>query len=196
MGLQEELNEIGDQTNESDDPEELGRFQKRCETILANVSRSMVTEQDAGLRGHLQGVEEQAQETLQAVKQRLAEVRIERMDPEFEERKAQKLRDEESKKQAEMEKARQFLSGGGLGDLLGGLLGSASGAKPAGAGKSSSAAAPAARSCAECGSELKAGAKFCPECGAQVTQERRCAACGIPLTPAVKFCPDCGAKQP
>jgi hypothetical protein len=46
--------------------------------------------------------------------------------------------------------------------------------------------------CVQCGVELAAGAKFCPECGAK--QELKCAACGASLAPGAKFCPECGAK--
>jgi hypothetical protein len=46
--------------------------------------------------------------------------------------------------------------------------------------------------CTQCGYELAAGAKFCPECGAK--QELKCASCGVSLTPGAKFCPECGAK--
>ena len=143
------------------------------------------------MREHLQQIEEQAKETLRTVKQRLAEVKIARMDPEYEQRKAEKARAEQLKKQKEMEQAQQFLSQGGLGGLLGGIFGVAAGGAAAG----TPAPAPAAVKCAQCGSELKPGAKFCPECGTPVPRERHCTNCGAKVAPGVKFCPECGTKQ-
>jgi ribosomal protein L40E len=205
LSLQDELTEILSTTQESDDLEQLAGFQKRCEVILANASKALLAEQDAELREHLQAIEEQAKETLHTVKQRLAEVKIARMDPEYEQRKAQREREEQLKKQREMQQAQQLLSQGGLGGLLGGLFGGAVGvpAAPTGGGgaaaaASSSAAAavtPAAAKCVECGSELKASAKFCPECGTPVPREEHCANCGAKLAPTAKFCPECGTKQ-
>jgi membrane protease subunit (stomatin/prohibitin family) len=34
--------------------------------------------------------------------------------------------------------------------------------------------------------------KFCPECGASVSQKRKCAHCGAEADGTPKFCPECG----
>lgn len=47
--------------------------------------------------------------------------------------------------------------------------------------------------CAKCGHEMKAGAKFCPDCGAKVALVK-CAKCGFEMKDGVKFCPECGAS--
>jgi membrane protease subunit (stomatin/prohibitin family) len=49
--------------------------------------------------------------------------------------------------------------------------------------------------CPSCGAALKAGAKFCAECGTPIKQNRFCTECGSPVEANVKFCPSCGAKQ-
>lgn len=46
--------------------------------------------------------------------------------------------------------------------------------------------------CANCGTELTAGVKFCPECGTPV--RRNCPKCGTEVRPGAKFCPECGEK--
>ena len=53
---------------------------------------------------------------------------------------------------------------------------------------------PAARKCAQCGSET-GSAKFCPNCGARVEQEApaNCPNCGT-AAKGMKFCPECGTK--
>jgi class 3 adenylate cyclase len=45
--------------------------------------------------------------------------------------------------------------------------------------------------CSKCGTENRAGRKFCAECGAPLNA--RCAACGAENEPAEKFCGECGA---
>jgi rubrerythrin len=148
LSLQDELSEILSKTEQSDDLEQLAGFQRRCEVILANVSKTLLGEQDAELREHLQAIEEQAKDTLHAVKQRLAEVKIARMDPEYEQRKAQKQREEELTPAAvkcvqcgtELKPGAKFCPECGT-------------------------PVPREKHCANCGAKLVPTAKFCPECG-------------------------------
>lgn len=48
--------------------------------------------------------------------------------------------------------------------------------------------------CSTCGNEIQKGAKFCPNCGNAVAQEKKCVKCGAILAPEQKFCPQCGTK--
>ena len=48
--------------------------------------------------------------------------------------------------------------------------------------------------CAECGTKLSAGAKFCPNCGAKQNAANVCPGCGNPVQPGAKFCANCGQK--
>src|SRR5918993_3660603 len=45
--------------------------------------------------------------------------------------------------------------------------------------------------CASCGTENPAGARFCMGCGAAL--ERRCPSCGTPAPPEARFCMNCGS---
>src|SRR5918997_2332953 len=45
--------------------------------------------------------------------------------------------------------------------------------------------------CASCGTENPAGARFCMSCGTAL--ERRCPSCGTPAPPEARFCMTCGA---
>ena len=53
--------------------------------------------------------------------------------------------------------------------------------------------------CKNCGRELNEGAKFCPECGAEVIVEefsdenQFCPSCGYKMPKGLKFCPECGS---
>lgn len=46
--------------------------------------------------------------------------------------------------------------------------------------------------CVNCNAPIKAGAKFCPECGAK--QSTACPGCGADLAAGAKFCGECGTK--
>lgn len=48
--------------------------------------------------------------------------------------------------------------------------------------------------CSECGADVTAGAKFCPECGKQMPTNKFCSECGAKVTAGAKFCPECGNK--
>ena len=57
--------------------------------------------------------------------------------------------------------------------------------------------------CQDCGSEIRNGAKFCPNCGAKIiiennsqedTEFKFCVNCGCKMDNNVKFCPDCGSS--
>ena len=48
--------------------------------------------------------------------------------------------------------------------------------------------------CVACGAPIKAGSKFCSECGAGQSASA-CKDCGKPLASGAKFCPECGARQ-
>jgi membrane protease subunit (stomatin/prohibitin family) len=50
--------------------------------------------------------------------------------------------------------------------------------------------APPAIECANCHSQVPAGAKFCAECG--TAMQRHCTNCNASLAPAAKFCAECG----
>ncbi len=56
------------------------------------------------------------------------------------------------------------------------------------------------RQCPKCGSLITTATNFCPNCGAQLTQQSqqqtvKCPKCGKDVPAGVKFCPDCGAEM-
>ena len=48
--------------------------------------------------------------------------------------------------------------------------------------------------CTNCGAALMPGAKFCPECGTKVETVRKCPQCNAAVPQGTKFCPECGQK--
>jgi membrane protease subunit (stomatin/prohibitin family) len=94
---------------------------------------------------------------------------------------------------------------GGVGNVGGIGLGLGTGAAMAGlytqtiAGSQAQAAqAPQKQvpqvACPSCGAPNNAGAKFCNQCGAKLSQKPTCAQCGAELSAGAKFCPNCGGK--
>ena len=51
----------------------------------------------------------------------------------------------------------------------------------------------ATKKCSNCGKDIDAAAKFCPECG-EKQQAKFCPECGEKLGDNAKFCPNCGKK--
>lgn len=76
----------------------------------------------------------------------------------------------------------------GAGMTLGGMAAGAMGAAVSGAS--------GAGKCANCGATLKAGAKFCSECGKPVATEgtKFCPHCGSSMPSGGSFCPNCGKR--
>lgn len=57
-------------------------------------------------------------------------------------------------------------------------------------------AEPAKKVCPDCGTEVKASAKFCPECGRKFASDKKvCPSCGTEMKGTAKFCPECGKKM-
>ncbi len=50
--------------------------------------------------------------------------------------------------------------------------------------------------CTKCGADVKAGSKFCPECGEKIVapEGKFCPECGAKVSATAKFCPECGNK--
>lgn len=76
----------------------------------------------------------------------------------------------------------------GMGAAMGSMFSGMAGGVNAGAG-----AAGEKVSCPKCGASVRAGAKFCPECGTKMGAET-CPKCGASVRAGAKFCPECGTK--
>lgn len=50
-------------------------------------------------------------------------------------------------------------------------------------------------SCPKCGAEIRATAKFCPECGEKLATKKHCTSCGAEIKATAKYCSECGEKQ-
>ena len=101
-------------------------------------------------------------------------------------------------KAAETEGTAQGGIGMGLGLMIPGLLsgtnnwqrgGGVQGPPPEGP---VTGAAPPLQRCPDCGIEVDADARFCPNCGHQILLLRQCSKCGKNLSPKARFCPACG----
>jgi membrane protease subunit (stomatin/prohibitin family) len=48
--------------------------------------------------------------------------------------------------------------------------------------------------CTKCSKPVISGAKFCPNCGAEISAQAFCVKCGIKLMQGSAFCQECGTK--
>jgi membrane protease subunit (stomatin/prohibitin family) len=83
------------------------------------------------------------------------------------------------------------MAGGMMGMMVGGQLGGMMG----GAMQQNAQPAAASVTCPKCGAAVAAGAKFCGNCGADVTQPAggvTCPKCGAAVVAGAKFCGNCG----
>ncbi len=55
--------------------------------------------------------------------------------------------------------------------------------------------APAVVTCPSCGAETEPG-KFCGECGGRLAAREECSRCGAQVKASAKFCPECGQARP
>lgn len=60
--------------------------------------------------------------------------------------------------------------------------------------KQTSAPAQGTKKCPGCGKEVATNAKFCPECGTKMPENKFCSHCGAKVDANAKFCPECGEK--
>jgi len=93
--------------------------------------------------------------------------------------------------------------GAGFGAMMPGMITNAMNQAGQGGGQAQGGGAPAAAGaaaaasggfCADCGTQMPQGAKFCPGCG-KAQENSGCSGCGQPVPDGAKFCPACGTKQ-
>ncbi len=93
--------------------------------------------------------------------------------------------------------------GAGFGAMMPGMIANAMNQAAQGGGQAQGGAAPAAGGaaavagggfCADCGTRMPQGAKFCPGCG-KAQENSGCSGCGQPVPDGAKFCSNCGTKQ-
>src|SRR3989442_2035479 len=84
-------------------------------------------------------------------------------------------------------------AGFAVGNAMAGAMTDAMKQRGATVSETSGGAAAATVKCVKCGADLKAGAKFCNECGASQVPAK-CTNCQHELKPGAKFCDECGTK--
>lgn len=166
---------------------------KACERDLAqlhaDVKAAGARATDPELQEELSSLEGEAEQELVDLRRTLRQVAADRLDPNYEKRKAEREAHEAASRQQAVEALKAF--GGGLLGMLSGIAEKGTRAAQAGTAAAKAAVQGAAASCPACSAAVGAAAKFCPECGAPV--QKRCPA-GHPVEAAAKFCPECGEK--
>lgn len=83
--------------------------------------------------------------------------------------------------------------GAGMGLGMGAAMGSMFGNMANMGAQQNAGASQGGGTCPKCGANVRAGAKFCPECGSKLGTET-CPKCGAQVKAGAKFCPECGSK--
>ena len=83
--------------------------------------------------------------------------------------------------------------GAGMGLGMGAAMGSMFGNMANMGAQQNAGASQGGGICPKCGANVRAGAKFCPECGSKLGTET-CPKCGAQVKAGAKFCPECGTK--
>jgi len=198
MGRREEIEKLSQVVYDSEDLPTLEQTHQQLTQLLQGMRQNLQGTTDEDVVNLLNELIEQAESADHDLKQKIASIRVDMMDPTFAARKAQREREAAAQQAQADEMARKikdgiggFLGGLGLGNAFG--LGGGTSSSPA-ATTGGAAPAGAGITCASCGAALKADAKFCGECGAPVVREKHCTICNAKLEAGAKFCPECGTK--
>jgi Double zinc ribbon len=188
MSRREEIARLSQIASESDDLPTLESTHQQFEQLLQSMRQNLQATADGDVINLLNELIAEAEATDHELKQKIASIRVDMMDPNYAARKAERDREKADAEAKAEEMARKFQDG------IGGFLGGLSSALGLGGSGGTAAAAAAAATCGSCGAALAASAKFCAECGTPVPREKRCASCNAKLEPTAKFCPECGTK--
>jgi predicted RNA-binding Zn-ribbon protein involved in translation (DUF1610 family) len=198
MGRREEIEKLSEVAYESEDLPTLERTHQQFGQLLQSMRQNLQTTTDEDVATLLNELIGQAESADQDLKQKIAQIRVDMMDPSYGAQRAEREREKaaEQAKADEMSRKLQegiggFLGSLGLGSAFGGLGG---GTTPPAQAAAGAPAAPVAMKCASCGAALDPAAKFCGECGTPVPKEKRCASCNAKLEAGTRFCPECGTK--
>lgn len=191
MGRREEIEKLSQAAYESEDLPTLERTRQEFGRLLQSMRQNLQVTTDEDVANLLNELIEQAESADHDLREKIAALRVDMMDPSYAARKAERERAKAAEQATADEMTRKIQEG--IGGFLGSLgLGGALGLGGGGAAPAASAATAAA--CASCGAAISPSAKFCGGCGTPVPREKRCASCNATLEPGAKFCPECGSK--
>jgi hypothetical protein len=166
MGRRDEIEKLSQVAYESDDLPTLERTHQQLEQLLQSMRQNLQTTTDEDVVNLLNELVEQAESADHDLREKIASIKVDMLDPSYAQRKAEQEREKAAEQAKADEMTRKLQEG--IGGFLGSLgLGSAFGGVTGGGAP---AAKPAAgtKFCSECGTPL-GGAKFCPECGTKAS---------------------------
>lgn len=221
MANQEDVDRIVDRANQTEDVAQLKAYAQELRDISAQMAQAYASSTDSAMQADIAQIRDSAEYGAEEVGARARQLEIDQMDPNYEQRKAEREQhaaEQKAREQQEAAEARQEPGellhplgggeggeGGGLGGMLGGLFGGGGGGAAGGAqgqaapvGQTAApGAAPAGVACPSCGQMVEGSPKFCPHCGSSMPAPAPasvpCASCGQPIEGSPKFCPNCGA---
>ncbi|HWR37374.1 MAG TPA: zinc ribbon domain-containing protein [Clostridia bacterium] len=199
MARREDIEKLREQAEQSKDLPTLESVHKQFAEILTSLNANLRSTRDEDVITVLTEIRDEAQYADDELKRRIAEIKVDMLDPSYEQRQAERERAKQAKKMEEEMWQRKFATEGlggifkGLGDVLNGNQPSI-GAMPGAPAIAATNVVGQEIKCG-CGAVLQVNAKFCTECGQPVVREKLCTSCGCKLQPGTKFCSECGTKN-
>src|SRR5262245_15995168 len=157
MATQEDIDRITSMAERTDDLAQLKAYRQELLDIAASMLTVLTTSTDSGVQQQATQLRDSAQYAAEQLRERTQQLEIDQMDPNYEQRKAERAQYAQQEQARQMEEAKQGMAqlqgllgglgggggqgGGGLGGLLGGQLGGVGGAQAA---RAEAAAQPAA----------------------------------------------------
>lgn len=188
------------QKAETEDLPTLESVHKELHELISSMKANLSSTKDPDVRNLLKELCDEATCIDDEVKQKIAEIKVDMLDPAYEQRKAERERkklEEKLEEQRQAEMWQQKFATEGFGGLFKGL-GDVLGSKPMGSIDTATASpgvgAAITMQCSGCHAPISDTAKFCSECGQPVPQEKHCSQCDFKLQPNARFCPECGTR--
>lgn len=190
MARREDIEQLSSVAEESEDLPTLEQTHQQFQQMIQSLQLNVQGTKDEDVVNLLNELLGQAQYADQELKQKIASIRVDMLDPSYAARKAERERAKASEQTKADELTQRIQQG------IGGLFGGLSSALGLGGAAAGTAPAPAAAAshCGKCGAAVGGTVKFCPECGSPIAHEKRCAKCSATLDASARFCPECGMK--
>ena len=146
MATQEDIDRITSLAENTEDVAQLKAYRQELLDIAASMAAVVAKSTDSGVQQHAAEIRDSAQYAAEDLRERTQQLEVDQLDPNYEQRKAQRAEYEKMEQARQAEEAKQGMAqlqgllgglgggggqagggGGGLGGLLGGLFGGGGG---------------------------------------------------------------------
>ena len=222
MATQEDIDRITSMAERTEDVAQLKAYRQQLLDIAASMAAVVAKSTDSGVQQQASEIRDSAQYAAEGLRERTTQLEIDQMDPNYEQRKAERAQYAQQEQARQADEAKQGMAqlqgllgglggggqggGGGLGGLLGGLFGGGQ-QQQAAAPAEAPAAAPAGAPAAETppvpapqpppSPTPQPPPAPAPQPGGPADAGMAsCKSCHAQVKVGAKFCPECGTANP